>query len=159
MPCINNWNRCPYILQREEDWCISASIENVLGYHGFDLCQEQIDALYISETNPGGMSLPSMATILDRHYGDRFHFEGRSWSDQNLLVNHVEICITNNLPVIVSMNLSGSNGAHMFTVLCIDENDVRIFDTGFRERSRLIRRDFFVSHLAHGLNALTISPV
>ena len=58
----------------------------------------------------------------------------------------------------VSMDLPDRDGIHMYTVLCVDRNNVRIFDTDFRERSRLINRDFFTCHLAHGLNTLTISP-
>lgn len=158
MPCVNNRNAFPCILQRNDDWCIPASIENVLGYYGFKLCQEQIDALYISEPDPGGMCLPVIATILERHYGDRFHFDGRHWLNTNLLLDHVESCMTNNLPVIVSMDLPDRDNAHMYTVLCIDENNVRIFDTDFRERTRLVGQDFFERHLAHGLNTLTISP-
>lgn len=159
MTCVNNRNNFPYILQREDDWCIPASIENVLGYHGYDLCQEQIDALYISETNPGGMCLPVIATILDSHYGDIFHFDGRPWPNPDILLDHVESCMADDLPVIVSMNLPDRDGPHMYTILCIDENRVRIFDTGFRERPRIISRNFFIRHLANGLNTLTISPV
>jgi ABC-type bacteriocin/lantibiotic exporter with double-glycine peptidase domain len=159
MPCVNNLQNFPYILQRENDWCIFASIENVLKYSGFDLPQEQIYALYISEPNPDGLSFRTISRILERHYGDRFIFDPQNHNTRNDLLVYVEDCICENLPVIVSMQASGGN-AHMLIFLSIDQNNVTIFDTGGGTYNLVpVSKQTIINNLAQGKGTLVIRPI
>ena len=79
-------------------------------------------------------------------------------ANANALLQYVEERITNdNLPVVVSTRVSG-NGAHMLTVLCIDNNNVQVFDTGGRNRPMRRTRQALTQRLAPGLGTLVINP-
>ncbi|MCJ7572199.1 MAG: C39 family peptidase [Candidatus Thermoplasmatota archaeon] len=159
MPCINNLQNFPYVLQRENDWCIFASIENVLGYFGFNLSQEQIYALHISQSNPCGLSFRNISRILEDHYGDRFSFDPQTHSTRNDVINYVENRIYENLPVIVSMQVAGGY-AHMLIFLGVNSNNLTMYDTGGGTYDLVtVSKQGILRNLAKGKGTLVIRPI
>jgi hypothetical protein len=161
MACINNRNNFPNILQREDDWCIPASIENVMKYHRqtTNITQSRIEQLYTQHYSFDTINFDTISQILRSTYGRHWNFDPQRWPDSTQLLNYIEGCIDSNLPTIVSMGLPDRDGQHMFVVLCVRDNDLIIFDPGFRtNRPRPIGREYFLNHLSPGRGTLTINP-
>lgn len=159
MPCVDNLDTFPMIVQRRNDWCIPASIENVLGYHEFGVSQEEIFTNYGRVRDPRYMNFDTISDVLENLYGNEFDFEPEHHDNGNQLTIHVENHIQNNLPTIVSMNLPDRDRPHMYIVICMGENNVRIFDTGGAQRLVTRSRQWLIDHLSDGLGTLVIRPI
>ncbi len=159
MPCINNYENFPCIQQQNNDWCIPASIENVMRFFNFVITQEQIIQHFLQKNNSRGMCFATMADILEEQYGDHFEFQVVNHRNANTLVQYVDKRITSdNLPVIVSIEIT-NNRAHMLIVLCIDSDTVQVFDTGGRNRLMRITRQLLIQRLAPSSDTLVINPL
>ncbi len=113
------------------EWCIPASIENVIKYNRGDLSQRQIIDYFIEKFPMGSMCFDKVKDVLDIKYGESkgFVYEVIHHPNKDALFNYIEVCIRSDLPVIISVQ--GPNSQHMLTVLCIDENNIKVFDTSF----------------------------
>jgi hypothetical protein len=160
MPCINNLNSFPYIFQGRIDWCIPASIENVMKYYRNDIqiTQQQIIDLYTEVFDLETLCFENVSQVLNDEFGDNYTYTPNTWNTTLELVNYIEDSIENNIPVIVAMDLPDREGIHMVTVLCYRNRFFRVFDTGFRaHRPRNMNREFFINHLTHNRATLTIT--
>ena len=147
MPCISSIEKFPCIYQIHQEWCVPASIENVIKYNKGDLSQRQIVDYFIEKFPMGSICFDNVKNVLDINYGESkgFEYEVIHHPNKDVLLNYVEGCIRSDLPVIISVQ--GPNGQHMLTVLCIDEDNIKVFDTSFNSQGIVdhpkaqIRRD------------------
>jgi hypothetical protein len=159
MHCIDNLGSFPMVLQLKDDWCIPASIENVLKYYEFNLSQEKIFKHYKNVQDPKNMNFDDISNILEDLFGNDFNFEPKHHDSGNQLIEYAEKRIQNNLPVIVSMKLPDRDRPHMYTLVCVGDHNVKIFDTGGTQRFVTRSRQWLIDHLADGLGTLVIRPV
>ena len=55
------------------------------------------------------------------------------------------------------MDLLDRDSIQMFVILCVNDNRIRVFDSGYRAaRSRPIGREFLLNHLSRGKGTLKI---
>lgn len=157
MPCVQNYENYPSNGQTESDWCIPASIENLMRFCGSEITQQQIMQLFDKEHGSRKMCFATMASILTAHYGSDFDFITLNHATPSDLIQYVEDRIIENKPVIVSIEVF--NGWHMWTVLCIDAKNVKVIDTARPGMIRTRSRETLVEHLSTALDTLIIIPL
>lgn len=163
MKCIE-LGKFPFIKQ-DKDWCIPASIENVLKYHGGEFAQKKIKEAFEEKHNFGEICFEKIKPILEEKYGKNFNYKIRNkrqgdFSNGDEVWEYAKECIEKNDPLIVAMDLPNRTDIHMWTVICMGEMKIRIFDTGPPRPSlikRLVTKEFFVNHLAPGLGTFLIT--
>ena len=156
MPCIENFERYPYILQEKDDWCIHASIENLMRFYKVKISQQQIDDYFKKEHGTRGMCLDTMADILKNHYNSDLEFQVINHKNKTELLHYIEDKISKDkIPVIVSIK-NPDDTAHMLTILCMDKDKFLVFDTDGRPKPMNWPRQELIDRLSKGFGTLII---
>ncbi|MBW1973345.1 MAG: C39 family peptidase [Deltaproteobacteria bacterium] len=160
-----NFENFPKIKQSTQIWCIPASVENVVKYHGGDISQVDIVIEFIQKfTYFKSICFEKVKDILDERYGKNFEFIVKSLSNGdfktgNDVISYAEDCIKKGLPLIVSMKPFKSRGAHMYTIIGLDDDIVVVFDTNpdVKGYTRM-PKDKFIRDLSSDMGTLLIKP-
>ena len=171
MICIDS-KRFPEIKQRNSKWCMPASIENVIKYHGGDLSQEQIIGWFEEKYGDQQIGFGKVKDILEEHYGEKFDYiiKNRSqgdFYDGNKVLLYAEKCLKKDCPLIISMWLpeyedqpiSEGHRVHMYIVYCIRKNTFSFFDTDPKISVYPRRiKPWIIEHLSEQLGTFLIIP-
>ena len=138
---IQTLGKFPFIKQNG-DFCIPASIENVMKYHikNLDVDQYKIVSLWRKKHIMESINIPKITTTLRRSkYRNNFVFEvgaiaGVSFNhdvthlDRQGLINYAKHCCDDGNPLIVAIGKQGLPGAHMLVVIGYLQNLIMFFD-------------------------------
>jgi len=155
----------PKIKQSTQIWCIPASVENVIKYHGGNISQVDIVTEFIQKfTEFRLICFERAKAILDERHGKNFEFIARSHSNgdfktRNDVISYAKDCIKKDLPLIVSMKPFKTKGAHMYTIVGFDNDKVVVFDTNPSVKEYIrISKDKFIRDLSPYMGTLLIKP-
>lgn len=158
-----NLEEFPCIKQEREDWCIPASIENIIKYHSGSISQKDIVDMFIKKFGSEQIHFGNVKEILEEKYGDNYRYILKSKGQDDFkngedVIDYAEKCLEDNWPLIIAMkNLPNSSAVHMYVVVNIEGEEITVYDTDPSITEYLKKdKNWIIEHLTDGLGTFLI---